>query len=224
MKQFNKLLLRIKQYELLQLFTIYLRYLIGSAFVFAAFGMGKIIPFFDKSVIGQGDPNSPLTHAFSSFIHSELYWSFIGWSQLIAGILLVTQRFARFGIMIYLPIIANIFMLTYSYHFQGTDIVTGLMLLAALYLALWEGDKLQYLFIEPTTDNLTLAKPTIEQLPIWGYAGVGMVALLATTFHYIPLFYNFLTCLLFGIVALLIYVSRFRNHFLGKLAYKKQSI
>jgi hypothetical protein len=224
MKQFNKLLLRIKQYELLQLFTIYLRYLIGSAFVFAAFGMGKIIPFFDKSVIGQGDPNSPITHAFSSFIHSELYWSFIGWSQLIAGILLVTQRFARFGIMIYLPIIANIFMLTYSYHFQGTDIVTGLMLLAALYLALWEGDKLQYLFIEPTTDNLTLAKPTIERLPIWGYAGVGMVALLATTFHYIPLFYNFLTCLLFGIVALLIYVSRFRNHFLGKLAYKKQSI
>ena len=224
MKQFNKLLLRIKQYELLQLFTIYLRYLIGSAFVFAAFGMGKIIPFFDKSVIGQGDPNSPITHAFSSFIHSELYWSFIGWSQLIAGILLVTQRFARFGIMIYLPIIANIFMLTYSYHFQGTDIVTGLMLLAALYLALWEGDKLQYLFIEPTTDNLTLAKPTIERLPIWGYAGVGMVALLATTFHYIPLFYNFLTCLLFGIVALLIYVSRFRNHFLGTLAYKKQSI
>jgi hypothetical protein len=224
MKQFNKLLLRIKQYELLQLFTIYLRYLIGSAFVFAAFGMGKIIPFFDKSVIGQGDPNSPITHAFSSFIHSDLYWSFIGWSQLIAGILLVTQRFARFGIMIYLPIIANIFMLTYSYHFQGTDIVTGLMLLAALYLALWEGDKLQYLFIEPTTDNLTLAKPTIERLPIWGYAGVGMVALLATTFHYIPLFYNFLTCLLFGIVALLIYVSRFRNHFLGKLAYKKQSI
>ena len=224
MKQFNKLLLRIKQYELLQLFTIYLRYLIGSAFVFAAFGMGKIIPFFDKSVIGQGDPNSPITHAFSSFIHSELYWSFIGWSQLIAGILLVTQRFARFGIMIYLPIIANIFMLTYSYHFQGTDIVTGLMLLAALYLALWEGDKLQYLFIEPTTDSLTLAKPTIERLPIWGYAGVGMVALLATTFHYIPLFYNFLTCLLFGIVALLIYVSRFRNHFLGKLAYKKQSI
>jgi hypothetical protein len=224
MKQFNKLLLRIKQYELLQLFTIYLRYLIGSAFVFAAFGMGKIIPFFDKSVIGQGDPNSPITHAFSSFIHSELYWSFIGWSQLIAGILLVTQRFARFGIMIYLPIIANIFMLTYSYHFQGTYIVTGLMLLAALYLALWEGDKLQYLFIEPTTDNLTLAKPTIERLPIWGYAGVGMVALLATTFHYIPLFYNFLTCLLFGIVALLIYVSRFRNHFLGKLAYKKQSI
>jgi hypothetical protein len=224
MKQFNKLLLRIKQHELLQLFTIYLRYLIGSAFVFAAFGMGKIIPFFDKSVIGQGDPNSPITHAFSSFIHSELYWSFIGWSQLIAGILLVTQRFARFGIMIYLPIIANIFMLTYSYHFQGTDIVTGLMLLAALYLALWEGDKLQYLFIEPTTDNLTLAKPTIERLPIWGYAGVGMVALLATTFHYIPLFYNFLTCLLFGIVALLIYVSRFRNHFLGKLAYKKQSI
>jgi hypothetical protein len=224
MKQFNKLLLRIKQYELLQLFTIYLRYLIGSAFVFAAFGMGKIIPFFDKSVIGQGDPNSPITHAFSSFIHSELYWSFIGWSQLIAGILLVTQRFARFGLMIYLPIIANIFMLTYSYHFQGTDIVTGLMLLAALYLALWEGDKLQYLFIEPTTDNLTLAKPTIERLPIWGYAGVGMVALLATTFHYIPLFYNFLTCLLFGIVALLIYVSRFRNHFLGKLAYKKQSI
>jgi hypothetical protein len=224
MKQFNKLLLRIKQYELLQLFTIYLRYLIGSAFVFAAFGMGKIIPFFDKSVIGQGDPNSPITHAFSSFIHSDLYWSFIGWSQLIAGILLVTQRFARFGLMIYLPIIANIFMLTYSYHFQGTDIVTGLMLLAALYLALWEGDKLQYLFIEPTTDNLTLAKPTIERLPIWGYAGVGMVALLATTFHYIPLFYNFLTCLLFGIVALLIYVSRFRNHFLGKLAYKKQSI
>lgn len=33
---------RLKQKTFLQVFTIYLRYLIGGAFIIAAFGMGKI--------------------------------------------------------------------------------------------------------------------------------------------------------------------------------------
>jgi hypothetical protein len=137
-----KIVVRIKHVVLLQVFTVYVRYLIGSAFVIAAFAMGKIIPQ-EHSLADVVTGNDIVGKAFASFIHSRLYWSFIGWSQLIAGLLLLTQKFARLGAVIFLPMITNIFIITYSYDFIGTDVITGLMLLAAIYLVLWEVDKLQ---------------------------------------------------------------------------------
>jgi hypothetical protein len=211
MKKLLELLHYLKSIELLQLFTIYLRYLIGTAFIIAAFVMGKIIPLFDVEQLDKGLPPGLTSYAFASFIHSPLYWSFIGWSQLIAGILLVTQRFARLGVVVYLPIILNIFILTYSYHFSGTDIVSGLMLLAAIYLAIWEGDKLQYLWVEPALENLPQPTQSIEKLPVWGWAGGGMILIIMVFFRKLHPLYLCLLCLLMGIIALLIYLIKYRR-------------
>ncbi|HRJ31601.1 MAG TPA: hypothetical protein PLV21_11765 [Cyclobacteriaceae bacterium] len=140
-----------KQKTFLQIFTIYLRYLIGGAFVIAAFGMGKVTA---SKVNLMGSLNKPIQDLepiqqfFRVMIDSGMYWQFIGWTQIVAGALLMTQRFARLGALIFFGLILNIFIITVAYKFTGTPIVTGLMLLAVTYLLVWELRSLQFLFVD----------------------------------------------------------------------------
>ena len=50
----------------------------------------------------------------------------------MANLLLLTQRYALLGALAYVSIMANIFVITLSYDFGGTPIITGLLLLAGL--------------------------------------------------------------------------------------------
>ena len=106
---------------------------------------------------------------------SGLYWNFIGWSQVIAGGLLMTQRFAKLGALIFFGIILNIFVITVSYGFQGTPVVTGLMLLATIYLLLWDLESLQYVLLRPKAQNL-FNSSTLEIAgdSYWSYVGLIM--------------------------------------------------
>jgi hypothetical protein len=129
-----------KEKTFLQIFTIYLRYLIGGAFVMAAFGMGKLDG--TSNLLGSMDHPiqdlQPIQQFFRVMADSGLYWKFIGWTQIAAGMLLMTQRLARIGALIFLGLISNIFVITVAYGFQGTPVVTGLMLLATVYLIVWD--------------------------------------------------------------------------------------
>lgn len=148
---------QLKQKTIFQLFTIYTRYLLGCAFVIAAIGMGKIYgAHFPASGENNNFPGNAITQVFAVFSNSSVYWEFIGCSQIIAGALLMTQKFARLGSVVFLPIIANIFIITVAYGFSGTPIITGLMLLANIYLLVWEAPTLQYLVINPTPTTLPM--------------------------------------------------------------------
>jgi hypothetical protein len=57
----------------------------------------------------------------------------------------VIPRTATLGALMFFPLIVNIFVITVSLHFQGTPIITGLMLLANIYLLCWDYDKLKHL-------------------------------------------------------------------------------
>ena len=48
---------------------------------------------------------------------------------------------ASLGVVLYFPIILNIFVLTVSIDFAGTPFITGLMLLGNLYLLCWDYDR-----------------------------------------------------------------------------------
>lgn len=54
-------------------------------------------------------------------------------------------RTATIGALVYFPLILNIFVITVSLHFRGTPFITGLMLLASIYLLCWDYDKLKHL-------------------------------------------------------------------------------
>lgn len=90
--------------------------------------------------------DNPVGFFFEAFYRSGFYWNFIGASQLAAAALLVIPRTATLGALVYFPIILNIFVITVSVGFRGTPFITGLMLLANLYLLCWDYDRLKCLF------------------------------------------------------------------------------
>ncbi|HEX6429002.1 MAG TPA: hypothetical protein VF008_15000 [Niastella sp.] len=88
--------------------------------------------------------NHPLGHYLEALHHTEYYYTFIGISQLIIALLLLIPRTALLGALMYFPIILNICILAYAVRFEGTRIVT-LMVLANLYLLWWDYDRIKYI-------------------------------------------------------------------------------
>lgn len=165
----------LKQKTWLQIFTIYLRYLIGGAFIIAAFGMGKISG--NSNLINSMDHPiqdlQPIQQFFRVMTDSGLYWQFIGWSQIVAGVMLMSQRFSKLGALIFFGLILNIFIITISYDFKGTPFVTGLMLLATTYLLVWDFRSFLVL-VKDETSIKRISLPVIDQ-SYWMWLGMIMV-------------------------------------------------
>jgi len=87
--------------------------------------------------------SNPVGHYFNALMDTGFYYEFIGWSQITAAILLLIPRTSHIGALLFLPIIANIAVLTCSVGFQGTWLLTIFMCLAAVYLVAWEYDRLK---------------------------------------------------------------------------------
>ena len=152
----------IKRNMWAQLFIVYTRYLIGGAFVFAS-----IVKIMGKRFTAQSGAENPIDsawHFFETLYASGLYWKFIGLVQLLAGLLLLTQRYAKLGALVNLPIIANIFVITLSYYFAYTPVITGLMLLANILLILWDWNQLKLLINLPPSES---PNGSIEKDRLW---------------------------------------------------------
>jgi hypothetical protein len=200
---------QLKQFQLLQLVVIYVRYLIGGAFVIAAIGMGKLssgVYLMQSAQIPIQDLQ-PIQQFFRVMADSGLYWNFIGWSQIIGGLLLMTQRFAKLGALIFFGLILNIFIITLSYDFKGTPIITGLMLAAASFLVLWDAGSLQYIVRKPTIENLPNQTPlTIADHAYWSI--LGSILFVVITFSMLTtrnIIFTMGVPLLIGVVALAIF-------------------
>ncbi len=198
----------LKNKLLVQIFIIYTRYLIGGAFVFASIVKIKGERF--TTYDGTNTPlNSPF-HLFETLYQSGLYWKFLGAGQVIAGLLLMTQRYSALGALMFLPIITNIFVITVSYGFAGTPYLTGLMLIANMILVIWDWNVIRVLLNKPPLpdpDYLFMKDKTWEI--------TGLVLFLFCAFY--RLFnsgYNILlwggVCILIGLTGLVIGLKRRR--------------
>ncbi len=194
----------LKNKILPQIFIIYLRYLIGGAFVFASLIKIKGERF--TSMSGANEAINTSWHFFETMYQSGLYWKFIGIGQLVAGFLLMTQRYAKLGACANLPIISSVFVITLSYDFGGTPIITGFMLLGNLLFIAWDWNELKILVNQkPIFDEMIFEKPRLEKDSIWVIIGL---LLFSFTFIY-RLFINqydmlfwFLTCVIIGVIGL----------------------
>lgn len=162
-----KLLIAWKQKIWLQLAVIYMRYLIGGAFVFAS--LIKIKGHRFTTAQGAGAPIHSAHHFFETMYQSGLYWQFLGLAQLVAGLLLMTQRYALLGALLFLPIIANIYVITISYDFGYTSVITGAMLVATVGLLVWDWTSLRVVLNQPA-----LAAPAATPGPrnLWEIIGL----------------------------------------------------
>lgn len=150
MKFLDELFNRIRTKRHLNTFVILTRYLIGFAFIPS--GLTKVL----NERFTRISIDNPIGFFFEGLYQSGVFWQFIGWSQLIAAFLLMTQRFATIGAVLYLPLITSIWVITCSLHFTGTWFITSLMLLACLGLIAWDYQKWKTLFYE---DNFRHATP-----------------------------------------------------------------
>ena len=192
------------------IFVIYLRYLVGGAMVFSSIVKIKGERF--TSTNGTTDPVNSAWHFFETLYQSGVYWKFLGWSQLFTGLLLMTQLYAALGAVLLFPITLNILMITLSYYFAGTPVITGLLVLANLLLILWDYEKLLPLFQASSRPpvNVVLSNSPIESDRTWSY--LGMLLFLFSVI-YVPLFERnptpwFLTCIILGLGGLIIFNRR----------------
>lgn len=121
----------------LQVFTVFVRVLLAIGF----------IPPSYKKIVHQPfttlPDSNPVGHYFNALLQTGFYYEFLGWGQMIAAILLLFPRTAHLGALLFLPIIANIAVLTTAVGFKGTWVITILMTLAASCLIAWDYDRLR---------------------------------------------------------------------------------
>ena len=79
-----------------------------------------------------------------------LYARFIAASQIIAGLLLFTQRFSTLGAILTFPILLNIFVVTVSLKWQGTPYVNFFLLSLNAWLLAYDYHKLKFILTDVT--------------------------------------------------------------------------
>lgn len=110
--------------------------------------------------------NHPLGHYFDALRLTGYYYTFIGVVQLTAAALLLIPRTALLGAILYFPVILNICVLAYAVRFEGTRITT-LMLLANLFLLVWDYDRLKHILPLRRTDEDHHVLDKISKFPVW---------------------------------------------------------
>ncbi|MEO8146772.1 MAG: DoxX family protein [Bacteroidia bacterium] len=121
-------------------FSIFCRFTL--AFAFIAAGMVKIVGERFASGLSIKHPMGAYLEALH---HTGYYYTFIGIAQVTAAILLIIPRTITLGALIYFPIIVNIWLLSIAVRFEGSIVTSPLMVLANLYILVWNYDKLRYI-------------------------------------------------------------------------------
>ena len=201
----------LKKLLLFKLAVIYLRYLVGCAFVFASIVKIKSMRF--TSI----PPTEPVGYFFEAMYQTGFYWNFLGWGQFISGALLMTQRFATVGAMMFLPIILNVFVITHAIDFgMGTPVITTLMLLATICLILWDYKKWIILFRQDHRIKLDLTTEPEDKFmtdPLWVITGVIFIVLTLVPWifnNHSMVFFLIIAMAMIGITALIIQLWKHR--------------
>lgn len=137
-----------------------------------------------------------------------LYARFIAWSQVIAGLLLFTQRFATLGAVLTFPIILNIFVVTVSLEWQGTPYVNFALLLLNLWLLLYDYHKFKFIFSNESERlvHFPLQRKNKSADVIWGLAALGI--LISIPLSYLNLLAAWVLCV---VMIMIIIWNQWRN-------------
>ncbi|MGM9479128.1 hypothetical protein ACS5PU_22095 [Pedobacter sp. GSP4] len=134
--QFQQFYDDAKRNKWFRVFTIFCRVALAASFI-----PSGIVKIMGERFTALPN-NHPLGHYFDALHATGYYYNFIGVSQLVIALLLLIPRTALLGALAYLPVIINICVLTYATRFEGTRIIT-IMLLANVYLLFWDYKRLR---------------------------------------------------------------------------------
>ncbi len=148
--------------------VINLRILIGFAFLPAALKKLLDQPFTDPSNSG------PFHDFLDAFRATGAFYPFVGLVQLLAALLLSTQRFALLGALLALPVLSAIVVFVWStIGLRPTAVIASLMLLGIIGLLVWDIGRLRALVGRPAD----VAGPGPVPLTPWIWCGALVWAL-----------------------------------------------
>jgi hypothetical protein len=114
-------------FRLLYYFTLY-----SMAVTFLLSGLRKF-PGTRFTVLGL---DNPVGLFFEGMYQTGIYWHFIGYFQIAAGVMAFIKRLPL-GILFMLIVTVNIFLISVGLNMRGTPVITAAMLLGNIYLMLW---------------------------------------------------------------------------------------
>lgn len=91
----------------------------------------------------------PVGAYFSTMHETGFYWNFIGYFQILAGVLMFFERFVALSSALMMPVTVNIFLISVALNMKGTPVITSAMLLGNLFLLIWHYRNFESLFSKP---------------------------------------------------------------------------
>ena len=153
------------------------RLLLG--FIIFTAGMGKVTygDYFPLTMFPMSLEKLLAPHGLS------LLGEFIAWSQVVIGLLLLSQRFATIGAIMCVPLISNILIVTISLGFKGTPYLNAFLLGLNIFLLAADYHKLKFLFMDDvsTAKEIPLRRSNAKIDLLW-FAGTGL-CLAAAALH-----------------------------------------
>lgn len=160
---------RARRVRWINVSVVNLRFLIGFAFVPAALKKVLDQPFTDPANHGR----------FHDFLHAfhatGWFYSFVGVMQLIAAVLLCTQRFATLGALVALPILSAITAFCWSTAVYPTATIATLMWLGTIGLVLWDVDKWRSIVAREGSVVAASRDVLPIDLKLWGRCGWAII-------------------------------------------------
>lgn len=115
----------------------------------------------------------PMGQYLEALFHTSYYYTFIGYAQVIAAVLLLIPRTTVLGALLYFPIILNIAILSFAVRFVGSRPTAPFMVLGSLYLLCWDYHKLKFIFpFNHTAAQQMIPKAHSYAFPFRFFAGV----------------------------------------------------
>ena len=125
------LIAKIKTYRIFRMFYWFLKISLGIGFILS--GIRKL-PGVKFTQIPISDP---IGLFFEGMYQTGFYWNFVGYYQILAGILLMLPWLKRLSPILIFPVTVNIWLVSLSLHMTGTPVITSLMLLGNIFLLVW---------------------------------------------------------------------------------------
>ncbi|WP_411767989.1 DoxX family protein [Winogradskyella sp. A3E31] len=180
LSKFEQHYIKIKGNRWYWLFSIFCRVSLAYAFIVA--GLVKIVGERFASGLSVIHPMGSYLEALH---HTGYYYTFIGIAQVVAAILLLIPRTVTLGALLYFPIIVNIWILSYALRFDGSFMTAPLMVLANLFLLVWNYDRLRYILPFKSFSNLGIyikPKKYSNKFPFLFFTGVLTTTVLVVVF------------------------------------------
>lgn len=100
--------------------------------------------------------DNPVGAYFQAMYDTGFYWNFIGYFQIVVGIMLLINRFKVLAPVLMMPVTVNIWLISLALNMRGTPMITSLMVLGNVFLMVWHCE--HYLPILQKPSKLNRAK------------------------------------------------------------------